>query len=80
MADFIIAIPTIAKTYREPFTETASSWFLIALAAVFSVVSTTKYDASNLAFQIYLVLINSLVWGLAFFGQRLKKTFVEIPQ
>lgn len=79
VADLIIAIPTIAKTYREPFTETPSSWFLLTVAAALSIVSTTIYDASNLAFQTYLVLVNMLVWSLAFFGQRIKnisgKTF-----
>ncbi len=72
-ADIVIAIPTVAKTYRDPFSETSSSWLLIAIAAALSVISAKEFIASNIIFQAYLVVINLFICLLAFFGQRLKR-------
>lgn len=65
-ADFLAAVPTIAKVYREPNSENLLGWSMVAVAAVMSVFSSALYDAANLAFPIYIVAIAgaiaSLIW------------------
>lgn len=71
-ADFIAAIPTIIKTYKEPHSESASSWLIIIVAAALSLIASTKFDAANMIYPIYVIIGSSIVAGLAFFGQRLR--------
>lgn len=69
-ADFIAALPTIVKTWREPRTESFLPWFLISIAALLGVFSSTIMSFENLAFPIYLMCVNGLIAVIAFCGQR----------
>jgi hypothetical protein len=71
VADFIALIPTIWKTYKEPFSETAVAWLLLAIAAILAIISTTKFDAPNLLYPAYSAISALVVAALAHFGQRL---------
>ncbi len=73
LADLISTIPTIAKTYREPYSENVLGWAMIAVAAILAAVSTTKFDIANLIYPIYLIFANTTITALAFFGQHLNK-------
>jgi len=73
IADFIATIPTIIKTRKEPFSENTFAWFLLVIAASLAAVSTTKFDAANLLWPVYSILVAALITGLAYFGQRLKR-------
>lgn len=73
LADFIATLPTVIKTYREPHSEPVIPWFLIVIAAILSVFSSTKLDLANLLFPIYVIMIDGTVTGIAFFGQLRQK-------
>lgn len=72
LADFISTVPTLAKTARYPETEDPLAWFLIAFAALLSIAAANKFTAANLLWPVYYVVIDLTVFGLAFFGRRLK--------
>lgn len=73
VADFIALVPTIAKTYKEPFSESVASWVLLVAAASFAALSTTKFDIANLLYPVYAALSSFSIVVLAYFGQRGKK-------
>ncbi len=73
IADFIALIPTIAKTWREPFSESAISWLILTVAAILAIFSTVKIDFANLLYPVYAVLSSLIVVCLAYFGQRTPK-------
>jgi len=60
----------VAKTRKEPFTESAISWFLVSGAACLAIISTTKFDVANLLYAVYTALIAVFIGCLAYFGQR----------
>lgn len=72
-ADFLAVIPTLIKTVREPYSELPLGWFLIAVAAMLSIASTTIFNTANLIYPVYLFIVNALVCIVAFVGQRVKK-------
>jgi hypothetical protein len=72
-ADFIIAIPTIVKTIRDPHSETLFAWFLVAVASALTLLSITSLTPSNLLYPSYLFLITLSMTCIIFFGRRLKK-------
>jgi len=69
-ASFIAAIPTIAKTYRDPYSEHVGAWVANFVAGFFSLLSTRIIDTANLAYPVYILLESALITGLAFLGQR----------
>jgi hypothetical protein len=69
-ADFIVAVPTIAKVIREPHSENVPAWFLVAVASLATLGSITDVTVSNLLYPTYLLLVSGLVTALAFFGRR----------
>ncbi|MDB5244503.1 MAG: hypothetical protein JWN18_373 [Parcubacteria group bacterium] len=71
--DLFAFIPTFIKTYHDPKSESAPSWGLVALASLFGVLSTTKLDAPNIAFPLYLLLSNGAIFVFAYVGQRSKR-------
>jgi hypothetical protein len=70
VADLLAAVPTVIKTYRDPWSEIPTTWFMIATAALLSIISTTIFDPANLLFPAYLFLINATTGTLAFIGRR----------
>ncbi len=72
IADLMAAVPTIVKTYRDPWSEVPTTWFIIAGAACLSLISTEIHDAPNMLFPAYLLFVNGLVGTMAFFGRRSK--------
>ena len=65
LANILGDIPTIIKTYKEPHTELALSWFIAACAAVLGIIST-RLDLANLLFPVYYFVESMLISGLAF--------------
>ncbi len=72
IADVMAALPTVIKTYNDPSSETPTMWFLVAFAAILSIISTTVFNPVNLFFPIYLLIINGTIGSLSFFGKRMK--------
>ncbi len=73
VADALAAIPTVVKTFKDPWSEAPAQWLLIAFASVLAISSTTIFDLPNTIFPAYLFLVNGLIGTAAFFGRRLVK-------
>lgn len=72
-ADFIAAIPTCIKSYKDPESETFNAYLIAIFASVATIFSTTLYDFPNLAWPVYIILANSLILTLILLGRRRKK-------
>lgn len=75
-ADFLGALPTVVKAFRDPFSELPLGWYLATFSAVLAALSTTKIDFANLAYPVYLVIITATIASVALVGQRLKKALI----
>ena len=72
LADFIVGIPTILKTYRDPRSETVLPWVLYAVGPLLGLFASSNFELQNVLYPAYLACYNSLVSGLAIRG-RLRK-------
>lgn len=66
-ANFLAALPTFVKTYREPESESLGSWSLVVLASLLSVASTAIRNVANLIFPAYLLFESVLICTFTFF-------------
>ena len=69
IADSIFTIPTVVKTYRDPFSEPAWLWFLYVVGASIGIGASTSYDIYNLLYPVYLVSWAAVLWLLALRGR-----------
>lgn len=67
--DFIASLPTLKHAWQKPNEETAITYFLGAIAAIFTIAAAKDYRITAIAFPIYLVLANFLVSGILY-GRR----------
>ena len=65
LAEIAAITPTIAKTWRDPNSETTSTYWIASAAAVLSIVASTRFDVENLLFPIYSIGSNALVATLS---------------
>jgi len=72
IADLMASVPTVVKTYKDPVSEAPTMWFIIAFAAILSLISTEIRDGVNMLFPSYLLFINGLIGTLALVGRNLK--------
>lgn len=70
VGDIFAFYPTIVKTYQEPRSEHLTAWALITMASVLGVLSTDVLNIANLAFPVYQIVMNGLIWALAYFGRK----------
>jgi hypothetical protein len=61
LADFIGFIPTIIKSWKEPFTEDWKFYTSDIFAASFSLLAITTFEIKDLAFSMYILFINLLI-------------------
>jgi hypothetical protein len=61
--DFCGVVPTIRKSFADPFSETLSTWLLVAVGAVFGAIAVGKLDITLLIYPLYLITANL---GVAF--------------
>lgn len=71
VADILAAIPTLAKSYRDPWSESPTMWFMMCASATLSLLSTTIYNAENMLFSSYILVINLAVGLTILVGQRI---------
>lgn len=71
LADFLASVPTLVKSYKDPRSEEPTQFFIIAIAALLGVLSTSIFDPANLVFPAYLFCINIAIGGTAFLRARL---------
>jgi hypothetical protein len=68
--DGIGFVPTFRKSFEEPWSETLSFWFIMAVANVLILISIAEYNFLTVAYPVTLVIANFAVWGICFFGRR----------
>jgi hypothetical protein len=73
VADATAAVPTVVKTYRDPWSEVPTGWFMVALGGILAILSTIIWNSTNLLFPLYILLINGIIGLVALTGRRLKK-------
>lgn len=61
VVDAVGASLTIAKAYKEPESETMSTWILSGTAGIFATLAVGSFDYVLLAFPVYVILINYAV-------------------
>ncbi len=71
LADAMAAMPTLMKTFRDPWSELPTMWLIIALGALCAAFSTTIVDPANLIFPIYLLLMDGLIGVVALVGRNI---------
>ena len=69
--DFVAFLPTIRKTWKDPFTEYAFPWFVAALfpAALFFAIGTPSF--SNAAFWAYSACANFAFTAMVLYRRRI---------
>lgn len=60
---------TVAKTYRDPYSETLPKWALSFLAAWFAAFSVGELDYVLLAYPLYMVVLNGAVIAASLAGR-----------
>jgi hypothetical protein len=69
-ADLFATLPTLKKIGKVPQSEPLLGWFLVAVASVIGSLSSEIRDTANLAFPIYLFLVNGGVFLTIYFARR----------
>ncbi len=72
-ADFVAAVPTLFKAFRDPKSETPLAYFLVVLSAIAAALSTDIIDVPNLLWPAYIFAINAATVSLILLGFRAKK-------
>lgn len=78
LADGFAALPTIAKSYKEPESESWFAFFVAAVSAGIALLAVKAWTFANYAFPLYILLICVLLVLLIKFklGKTLSKKFV----
>lgn len=74
LADFMAAIPTIVKAFKDPWSEDPPQFLLIAFASVLGIIALTIFNPENIIFPAYLFGVNVTIGLIALVGRRLKQT------
>ncbi len=61
LGDFFAALPTVAKTWKYPETETAANYFASLISVLLVIPSIKVWNIENSSFQIYLVGVDVLL-------------------
>ncbi|MES2088175.1 MAG: hypothetical protein V4467_04275 [Patescibacteria group bacterium] len=74
IGDCFAAIPTIIKSWKYPGTETGLSYIAGLIAALLIVPSIPKWDITNSAFQIYLIVVE-IIFISAIYRKQISRWF-----
>jgi len=69
LAEIFAVSPTVAKTYREPASETPITYWATTFATILSLVASTKFDLANLLFPLYSISVNTIIAVMATAGR-----------
>lgn len=72
-ADLAAAVPTLVKSYRDPFSETPITYFLVVFSAVAAGFSTQILDISNLLWPVYIFCLNGTTVILIYLSKKSKR-------
>lgn len=65
LADLLVALPTVIKTYRFPETENWKAYGVSAFGFLLAVFAVHEWTYENFAFVVYLFLLNLVIAVLA---------------
>ena len=65
LADFASGLPTIAKAWRDPKSEYAPTYLISASAMVLALLTVTDWRFAVIAFPVYILSINLLIFSIA---------------
>jgi hypothetical protein len=73
IGDALAAIPTLRKAWQAPETETATTYAASALSVLLIVPSIPAWDIPNVAFPLYLLIVDSLLMTFIWRGKIFEK-------
>jgi len=63
-------VPTIRKSFEEPWSESLSSWFLFTVTALIGLVALAQYNFLTVVYFAMSATLNSIVMGICLFRRR----------
>jgi len=73
--DVLGYVPSLRKSYQEPWSETLVSWMLFSLSNVFAILALSEYNLLTVTYLIAITLANLSIFLLCF----LRRSFVAKP-
>jgi hypothetical protein len=67
--DFLGAIPTIHKSFREPYSENLFAWWLFWLGNVLNVLAIDRWELQIIIHPIYMLLVTTAICGCLRWGR-----------
>ena len=68
-ADLFACVPTLAKAWKFPHTETATVFLMGLLASLIAIPAVPVWSIENIAFQAYLIIINLVLFSVVAWGK-----------
>ena len=63
-------VPTIRKSFEEPWSESLSSWFLFTVTALIGLVALAQYNFLTVVYLGMSATLNTIVMGVCLFRRR----------
>jgi len=70
--DFLWYIPTIRKTYNDPFSESLSAWNISNTKYLVSLFALIEYSFYTMAYPVFLLIANGVLITIMLVGRRKK--------
>lgn len=68
-ADLLATLPTVLKAWRYPQTETLYTYLMGLVSAIIVIPAIPVWNIENAAFQVYLLMANTVLLGLVLRGK-----------
>ena len=68
--DFLGYIPTLRKTYVQPWSESTSAWVLFTVGAVFTFLALEEYNVLTMTFLVNIIVADGLIAAVSYFRRR----------
>lgn len=70
LADLLFAIPTLIKVYKNPKSESATSWIPYCIAGVFGLLALGTFTPTEVLYPFYIFTLNFIVLIIILFKDR----------
>ena len=64
-------IPTIKKTFEDPWSETPSFWLLMALAMIVTIISNAEYNLLTVTYLAVLFVANTTIFIISLYRRKI---------
>jgi hypothetical protein len=71
--DFVGALPTLRHAWKKPLEETEQAFIISSFAALLSLLAVEQISITNLAFPLYLTLMNAAIASVVVTRKRVNK-------